>query len=374
MLAAREFLRAVRGRRSQSAFSRRLGYASNVVVKWEAGRRMPVAAEGLRACTRAGIDVTRAFRAFREEYAALIGALADADVAAWLSAQRAGRSIGSIAAQAGCSRYRVSRFLAGATRPRLPEFFAFVEALTGRLSELCAALVDIEQVPSLARTHRQVLASRQAAWTQPWSSAVLALLASGGIAPTRASPVSDSRACCRSRARWRGNACCCCGGRRARCARRSLRGALRARRRHAHQPGRCARLRRHFAQVGYARLDRAHDADLFSYNVFSVSRADYQKMRQLQLDFFQQMRALAAASEPSEVAGLMTLHLLQWDPEQEIHRQAGRREGGGVLIPAPHRRTAFPLLYVSLRRRARLHRLADDDMEFHVVVLAVRAA
>ena len=93
VLAAESSCARCAGARSQSAFSRRLGYASNVVVKWEAGRRMPVASEALRACTRAGIDVTRAFRAFREEHAALIGALSDDDVAAWLAAQRAGRSI-----------------------------------------------------------------------------------------------------------------------------------------------------------------------------------------------------------------------------------------------------------------------------------------
>ena len=283
--------------------------------------------KALRACARAGIDVTRAFRAFREEHAALIGALSDADVAAWLSAQRAGRSIGSLAAQAGCSRYRVSRFLTGATRPRLPEFFALVEALTGRLSELCAALVDIEQVPSLARTHRQVLASRQAAWTQPWSSAVLALLASerypanarlASQAIARVLPISCEVAqqCVRLlRA---------AGVLGVRAGHYAVRSALVVDTRT--NPAGARELRRHFAHVGYARLDRAHDADLFSYNVFSVSRADYQKMRQLQLDFFQQMRALAAASEPSEVAGLMTLHLLQWDPEQE--QSTGRREGG----------------------------------------------
>jgi hypothetical protein len=51
--------------------------------------------------------------------------------------------------------------------------------------------------------------------------------------------------------------------------------------------------------------------------VFSASRADYTRLRQLQRDFFQQMRAIAVASEPSEVAGLMLLHLVQWDPDLE---------------------------------------------------------
>ena len=334
-LPAREFLRAVRGRRSQSAFSRRLGYASNVVVKWEAGRRMPVASEALRACSRAGIDVARAFQTFRGEHAALIGACSDDDVAAWLAAQRAGRAIGGIAAQAGCSRYRVSRFLSGASRPRLPEFFAMVEALTGRLSELCAALVDIEQVPSLARTYRQVQASREAVWTQPWSSAVLSLLATrayranarlAGEQMARVLPISPEVARQCVRLLREAGVIGVHGG----CY--AVRSALVVDTRT--NPAGARELRRHFAQVGYARLDRAYDADLFSYNVFSVSRADYQKMRQLQLEFFQQMRAIAAASKPSEIAGLMTLHLLQWDPQQQQaqdqneKKSTGRREVG----------------------------------------------
>jgi hypothetical protein len=101
---AREFLRAVRGRRSQQAFSRRLGYASNVAVKWEAGRRMPVASEALRACTRAGIDVARALEHFHQPTAALLGTHTDKHVAAWLAAQRGAQAIASIAQRAGVCR------------------------------------------------------------------------------------------------------------------------------------------------------------------------------------------------------------------------------------------------------------------------------
>src|SRR5690348_9887092 len=49
---ASELLRALRARRSQTAFSRRLGYAANVAYAWESGRRFPAA----RALFRAGIQ------------------------------------------------------------------------------------------------------------------------------------------------------------------------------------------------------------------------------------------------------------------------------------------------------------------------------
>ena len=54
---ARDFLRALRGRRSQAAFSRRLGYRTNVAYTWESGRAFPTAATVLNAAVRSGVDV-----------------------------------------------------------------------------------------------------------------------------------------------------------------------------------------------------------------------------------------------------------------------------------------------------------------------------
>lgn len=61
---ARELVRAVRGHRSQIAFSRLIGYASNVVASWESGRRFPTAAEFFRAAERAGLAVRGALARF----------------------------------------------------------------------------------------------------------------------------------------------------------------------------------------------------------------------------------------------------------------------------------------------------------------------
>ncbi len=41
-------VRALRGKRSQLAFSRRLGYSTNVAYAWEAGRRGPSTREAFR--------------------------------------------------------------------------------------------------------------------------------------------------------------------------------------------------------------------------------------------------------------------------------------------------------------------------------------
>jgi hypothetical protein len=61
---SRDFLRALRGRRSQAGFSRRLGYRTNVAYVWESGRAAPTAATTLRAAERVGIDVRQALATF----------------------------------------------------------------------------------------------------------------------------------------------------------------------------------------------------------------------------------------------------------------------------------------------------------------------
>jgi DNA-binding transcriptional regulator YiaG len=77
---AAEWVRELRGKRSQSAFSRRLGYRSNVVHRWEGRAAWPV----------------------------------------------------SLAATSGFSRYSVARWLSGEAEPKLPELLQLIEASSRR--------------------------------------------------------------------------------------------------------------------------------------------------------------------------------------------------------------------------------------------------
>src|SRR5690606_2378711 len=63
-LLAAEWLRVVRGRRSQRDASRRLGYGSNIVYRWETGQCAPHASAAFRAARRFGVDVDQAVRGF----------------------------------------------------------------------------------------------------------------------------------------------------------------------------------------------------------------------------------------------------------------------------------------------------------------------
>jgi hypothetical protein len=313
VLEARRFLRAVRGRRSQVAFSRRLGFRSNVCAKWESGSRMPTAATALRACSRAGIDVPAALHAFSADTAILLDPINDENVAAWLRAQLGDQPITRVAARARLSRFRISRFLNGQTRPRLPEFFILLHALTERLADFVALLVDVRQIPRLAAEHAKLAASRRAAFAHPWTSAVVALLDTDAFrkrGAVDAEVLAEALGTESSAAQQCLDVLTEAGVLRRRPGRYVLRAPLVTDTRIA--PEQALALRRHWAAVSSERLASAGAVDWFGYSVFSVSRADYLKMRQLYADFYQSLRGLIADSQPSETVGLLTLHLVQW--------------------------------------------------------------
>src|SRR4249919_625825 len=174
--AAAEVLRTLRGQRSQRAFARRLGYRANPITDWEHGRRFPTAVETLRAAHLVGVDVTRAFSEFHAAPPPVPDPARRFAVAPWLTAIRGTTPVAHVAARAGCSRFAMARWLSGAAQPRLPDFFRCVDALTGRLPDLVAALVSIDAVPSLAVRHRAMRAARRLAFDAPWTEAVLRVL------------------------------------------------------------------------------------------------------------------------------------------------------------------------------------------------------
>ncbi len=310
---ARQLIRAIRGRRSQEAFSRRLGYSSNPVADWEAGRRFPTAAETLRACRLSGIDVRAAVERFTPNEGPTLGDEGDADVAAWLTALRGNTTLKELADRTGESRYAVSRWLTGDTRPRLPEFLALVEALTSRLSDLVVELVDIELVPALLEAHRQRHASRRLAFDEPWVAAVMVLM-----------ETADYRALPRHEVGWIARRLEVPLEIEERCLARLVETGIMVHERGRYtsrgeltidaraEPDGMKRLKAHWASLGHARATKPHDGDLVSYNVIAVSREDLDRIREAHVRYFMEVRSIVANSRP-EVAALVNVQLLTWD-------------------------------------------------------------
>jgi len=245
--------------------------------------------------------------------------LDSADVAAWLRAHRARMRAREIADRAQISTVKLSRILSGRSQVSLTDFFTLVNAMTDRLTDLLAALVDIRQLPSAVRLHAQLEASRALAFSDPWTSAVLALLETDSYLK---SPLSAADFLAR------------CLGLEAEAGLRALealrqsgliqrrQGKYRIRRpltidTRGHQ-ALSRKLRQHWVGVSAERLRTPGERDLFSYNVFAVSRADFERIRGVLQQCFRELRAIVAASRPSETAALVTLHLFEWNERAAV--------------------------------------------------------
>lgn len=314
---SRELLRSWRGRRSQVAQSRRLGYSTNVAYAWESGRRFPTAAEAMRCLALSGRDIEQVWTTFNGARPAWLGHVAadqPAGIAAALRDLRGRTPIDDIAARSGLSRFAVSRALSGQTQPRLPDFLALVDALSLRLLDWLAAAAPVAELPSVASAWSQLEAQRRAAYALPWTQAVLRAieladyqaLPSGGdawIARRLGVPDAVARDCLDALAAggqitWDGS-------------RWQLSGSEALDTRRDRALG--VRNKQFWARTGLEQLAAGSDG-LFSYNVFSVSQRDLQRLRHLHLAYFRQLRSVVAESEPAERVVVANVQLFALDP------------------------------------------------------------
>jgi hypothetical protein len=316
---ASELVRELRGRRSQAAFSRRLGYRSNIVHMWETGLRWPKASKFLWAAERAGRDVRAGIgRFFGEAAPAWLSkdAVKNPRFAAQLMDEmRGGAKLGTIAKQLGVSRFRVSRWLDGQTEPPLPQFLAFVEVASLRLLDfIAAALVDPARIPCVAREWAELEAHRTVAYEKPWSQGVLRALElkdyqalpahqPGWVAKRIGISVEEEKVCLdllqkggQIRAqgqRYVPSRVMTVDIRRDRAASRSL--------------------KQWWSRIAIERMGQESPNDLCFYNIFTVSAADLNRLKEMQTAYFEGIRAIIAASEPAERVALVNLQLFEID-------------------------------------------------------------
>jgi transcriptional regulator with XRE-family HTH domain len=325
---ARDFVVALRGRRSQTALSRRLGYRSNVVYSWEAGRRHPTAAEIFRACARTGRDPRAAFISFFGQEPPWLSAFHgdfSEEVppelpAALLDDLRGQVSVSDLARRAEVGRSSLSRWLSGQAEPRLPEFFRVAEAASGRLLDLIATFVAPTSLPSAAGVWAEMEARRRGAGEFPWTQAIL-----------RAIELDAYRALVCHEPGWIANRLGLEIEEEERCLRflldhglvRSEDGVLRVvpttvDTRALPEVGR--RIKAHWSTVAAAAAGEGLPGQ-FSYNVFTVSEADFERIREAHLAYFRQLRSIVANStpengQPAEVVAVANVQLFPLLPRR----------------------------------------------------------
>jgi DNA-binding phage protein len=312
-----EWLRLLRGKRSQRGFSKRLGYASNIAYRWESGVCFPLAREVCALAKREGaagrIALTSFFGGQLPHELANVDLATRAGIAQMLRVLRGKVSLVELSRRSGHSRFSIARWLSGGAEPRLPELLAVVEAATFRGLDFLASFTHIERLPSVAEAYRALEVARKIAYDVPWSHAVL-----------RALELSDYRALRQHKPGWLAKRLDISKKEEARClaalatARQiRLEGKLwtvdrtqtidtRA------EPERGRRLKAEWLKVALERL-QSGVGGVFSYNLMAISRADLARLRDMHIAYVRNMQALVTDSTPSECVVLFNAELFALD-------------------------------------------------------------
>src|SRR4051812_16353881 len=311
-----ELLRALRGKRSQTAFSKRLGYRSNVAYAWESGRAWPTALDFFAILERSGRKLEPVLAAF---FRLPAGASAKADlrsvhgIAAFLDDLRGQTAIVDLARAAKRSRFAVARWLKGEAEPRLPDFLRLVECASLRLLDFIATFIDPSTLPSAAKPWRELETARRAAYEMPWSHAVLRVIE---LPAYRLLSAHEPQFIAERLRISREEVERCVSllletGQLKKRGKRLIPGAALT----VDTRGDAARSRQakvFWTKVALERLEGGADGT-FSYNLFSVSRADLERIRELHRAYFRELRRIVAESEPAECIALANVHLLELD-------------------------------------------------------------
>lgn len=313
VFVGRQLIRALRGERSQAAFARRIGVSTQTIANWEAGRRIPSATRVLEAAKVVGADVSGAFDQFDRKLCSV--PTDDQDMGEWLTRLTAERTVKQVATRMDVSRYRMSRWMTGDTRVPLPDFLKLIDMLTRRLSDWVAVLVAIDDVPLLAPRHRQRQAARKLAFERPLSEAILRL------AETEAYVALQKHV-----PGWFARRLRVSVTEEVECLSAMVESGLLTRAEGRYQAGaptsidtgasfaEMKALKLHWLSEIKRSLEEERPNNAYGYNVISVSHRDLERIRELHLQYFRQLRAIVVESEPVETVALIGMQIVEFPP------------------------------------------------------------
>ncbi len=327
---AGEWIRALRGRRSQRAASQRLGFGSNIFYRWEHGQCAPPSSTAFSVAQGLGVRVDEAvftFLGLSPRTSRKWGSLTTRDgVCQLVERLRGDSSYLQLAERTSFNRFAVSRWCRGLSEPSLPELFEFIEATTHRLLDFVAVFVDPSKLPSIAEQWQTHLALRNAAYDMPWSHAVLRVLElrqyaelpkhqPGWIADRIGLSLEEEESCLdilrrSNQVEWRHERWVV-----------SERGTIDT----GQDPARARQLRRFWLGEALRRFDDGAKG-AFGYNLFTISKTDYERLKALYLNYFESMRHLVSTSSPGEKLVLFCGQLVEldeWRSERLTKTRAG---------------------------------------------------
>lgn len=313
-LVARQLIAALRGRLSRARFSHLLGYSTNVVSDWEAGRRSPTMDEFLRACSVRKWDVLGAVEKFHGPASRSFGSASGYHPSCWLDELRGSTPVIQIARRAEISRYQAARWLSGESCPRIHDFLRLLDAITGRAADFVDRLVGTKKIPELQALLLRQRAARRLAFAHPASEGVLRILEteryqrvqahrSGMIADALGLPLEQEEVTLRALLE---------AGIIQRVGRKYSVGEPLAVETNASIAEK-ARLKGFWMDVAKSRLKAPRENDLLGYLVVSLSENDRDHVRAILVRTYREILSLVASSEPVETAALIQLSLVNFE-------------------------------------------------------------
>ncbi len=292
-----------------------MGYKSNVVFAWEAGRDVVGASAFFRLAERTGPPA---------DWESFLGhpppdLKEKLGVAHLLKELLGKRKAGEVGDQLGRDRHAVGRWLRGQTEIPLADFLHFVEITTLRVYDLLALYADPAELPEAAAGYKLLEAARESARQMPWSHAIVHMVEMpsykklvaherGWFASRLGISTQDEDSCLtllvqtgqlrKEGERYLGTKSINVDTRRDPLATRELAS---------------------FWMKEGARRVLTPGQGRFAFNTFALSERDVQRAKELQSEYFRQLRALVAESEPAEAVAVATF---QFFPLYEEPRES----------------------------------------------------
>jgi transcriptional regulator with XRE-family HTH domain len=315
-LLSRDLMRALRGERSQPAFSRGLGFRSNAAYLWEHGRRYPEVSAFLKAGLARDAQLGPALARFFDQPPDTFEgrrALSLRNVTRLVVQLLGTGSKRDVAAQLGVDRTTLGRWCAGKTEPRLPQFLGLVQLGTQRLIEFISLFVDLAVLPSTREVYTYFLRQRRLAYELPRSHIVLRALE---LDAYQALPRHDPALLAREVGAGEAEVERCLAELQAAGQVVFSDGRYRAAQiltiDTREDPEQNARLKAFWAREALERFEtrRSPPETLFSFNLFAISEESFQQIRKLHLAYYDQARALIEQSRSADRVVLMNLQLM----------------------------------------------------------------
>ncbi len=229
-------------------------------------------------------------------------------VARLLDEVRGSTPIVELARRTGTSRFAISRWLSGQTEPRLPDFFRLFEESSTRLIDLVSVLAEADRIPMVTEHVRLAEMRRTGAFKLPWTQGLL-----------RALELEEYHSLAAHEPGWIGRRLGIDMKQEAECLSFLVETgqvvwtgthyegstvAVDTRGR----PEIGQRLKAHWGREAARRVEQGAPGQ-FSYVVFSSSRTDFERIRELHLRYFNTLRGIISESSPNEVVAVANVQL-----------------------------------------------------------------